>query len=399
MTSVCSGGGPSQPKAGFQNPILFGTSAIGAFFNAIPSPWLFDYASYLGPQNIDPSDFCVVDPPADPGITALDLANALLIGNPLQVPALFKLAQLFRRYLWFQICECVSGTQPTPPSAPSEPSGAPDFNPPALSPPIPTTPCLLTTAYSGAVSAGSSVPGNTIVLPANATTVQLVVNSLSTFSGTRNTNLTMQSNWTSPSGASLLNVQETHTITPAMNAPQVFTTHIPANAGSLNYQVAGVGSGWSAAMTADHRIYCGGVSPTGTPCDQTIDISAILSLLEYLRSQIDLIQRQAVPFSHIASTVHSGLTGQGEIAVQGLLGVRIVVDNDGFGFGSEDGTPDVLFGEGWINWGNPDGFKRREYIGASPMVSLPPLAGQYTRVGYSLPPGAEITITELVREP
>lgn len=399
MTIVC-GGGPSQPKTGYGDPIYFTTSALGAFFNALPSPWLFDFASYLGPQNIDPDSFCATDPPADPGITALDLVNAVLIGNPgLQVPALFKLAQLFRRYLWYQICECVTGPQPTPPSAPTQPTGAPVFNPPALSPPIPTTPCLTTTAYNGAVSSGSSIAGNTMVLPAGATTVLLRITTLGPISGTRNTNITMQSTWQTPSGSSILNVQETHTITPAMNAPLEFTTHIPANAGTLNYQTGATGSGWSAFLHADHVVYCGGVSPTGTPCDQTIDLTSVLALLEYLRSQIDLIQRQAVPFAYLSSTSHSGLSGSGEISISGLLGVRITVDNDGFGFGRESGHPDALFGEGWINWGNSDGFKRREFIGSSPMVSLPPSAGQYTRLGYSLPPGAAITITELVREP
>lgn len=376
------------------------TSAVSAFFNALPSPWLLDFASYLGPQNIDPSVFCAADPPADPGMTALDFAQVLQIGNPfIQTPALFKLAQLFRRYLWYQICECSAGTQPTPPAAPSPPSGLTDVNPPALTPPIASTPCLVATAYNGTVSSGISIPGNNLTLPAGATSLLLRITTLgAAFSGTRNTNLTMTTNWSTGSGAAILNVQETFTITPSMNAPLEFTAHIPTNGAVVNYQTAVSGGSWAAFLHADHAVFCGGVTPTGTPCDQTVDLSSVLALLEYLRSQIDLIQRQAVPFAYQPSVVHSGLSGTGQITFSGLIGARIVIDDMGSNVGSVDGTPDDLWQAGEFRWGNADGWGKRNFINASPLTSLPAAAGQYTRLGYTLPPGVEITITELRRE-
>jgi len=114
---------------------------------------------------------------------------------------------------------------------------------------------------------------------------------------------------------------------------------------------------------------------------------------------VTLIQRQAVPFAYIFSTAHSGLSGEGHVDVQGLLGVRVVLDAIGTGVGAESGDPDEIFEAGWITWGNDDGSTKREWITHSPFISMPAVAGQYTRVGYTLGQGVSATITEIVREP
>lgn len=126
---------------------------------------------------------------------------------------------------------------------------------------------------------------------------------------------------------------------------------------------------------------------------------AVMQLLRAILESSQLIQRQAVPFGYVASTVHTLLTGTGSIAVTGLIGALVTVTARNSAVGSEAGTPPTLFEAGWIRWGNADGFSQREWIEADTQVSLPAAAGQYTRITYTLTPGTAVTITELVREP
>jgi hypothetical protein len=114
---------------------------------------------------------------------------------------------------------------------------------------------------------------------------------------------------------------------------------------------------------------------------------------------VTLIQRQQVPFGYIQSTAHTGLSGDGHIDVSGLIGCLVEVTDQGTNTGQQLGDPDVLWNAGWINWGNADASSPRSFIDCTPMLSLPAAAGQYTRIGYSLPTGIVITITELEREP
>jgi hypothetical protein len=195
------------------------------------------------------------------------------------------------------------------------------------------------------------------------------------------------------------------------NVAGAFSYVVPSSGGDFHTGPVALGSGVAAVilnhtgsatvnstLTIELRFFCGSTQPTiqqdCCPPDPILaaQVQSILQL-------VTLIQRQSVPFAYIASTVHSGLTGSGEITVEGLIGARVLVTSEPFGESEQAGHPDAIAGVGWLNWGNADGWLRREFIGASPIVSLPTSAGQFTRIGYSLEPGAEVTITELVREP
>lgn len=398
MTSICAGGGTSSPKAGYSDPIYWTTNAISAFFNALPSPWLFDFASYLHPQNIDPATFCATDPPADPGMTATDFVNLLQFAAPaLQLQAEFKLAQLFRRYIWYAICECDSGTQPTPPPAPTPPSGLPVVNPPGVGPSYPTgQPCLQGTTRQHVTNANFYTEGNRpIPTGASRCDAQFSFSQSVTTVGFYTVAITFRNSGGSSVGGCSQSVSTTGITT---NTP--FT--VPSTA--VTYEVnAGGGGGWTPAdMTwqIDWQIYCGTTpdSPVG-PIPQPCPPDPIsLGLLNQILELVTLIQRQQVPFSYVDGTVHSGLTGSGHVDVQGLIGARLLLTDFGSNTGSIDGDPDTFSNAGWINWSNPDGAMRREFITCSPMVTLPPLAGQFTQIGYTLEPGVELQITELVRE-
>jgi hypothetical protein len=397
MTAEC-GGGTSSPKSGLEDPLHFTASAIAAFFNAIPSPWLFDFASYIAPQNVDPATFCAVDPPADPGMTAVDFANLLNFGAfALQLEAEAKLAQLFRRYLWFAICQCDADPQPTQPAAPTPPSGIVLVNPPAVSTDYPTgQPCLqFAFSLDGPANTNTIEATALTPLPSGATYASVdVVDDGRVLSGAEVYSSAMIFYNATTQVGTLTAGRTASTNTPHIEGG------IPAGAIQYNMQRRiALGSGAPGHADSTFNWYCG-TTPSGggavpIPCPPDPIVQGMLAQILGL---VTLIQRQAVPFAYISSTAHGGLTGSGEFAVQGLIGARVDVDALGYGADSEAGDPEALFGVGWINWGNADGFKRMENISSSPMISLPRAAGQYTRIGYSLRPGAEVTITELVRE-
>jgi hypothetical protein len=151
---------------------------------------------------------------------------------------------------------------------------------------------------------------------------------------------------------------------------------------------------------ADFRIVLSGPNCGGgfsLPCCPPDESTS--ALMQQILGYVQLIQRQIAPFAYVAGTAHAGLSGQGEISVQGLIGARVTLTTTTAAVGVVDGDPDVVFDAGWINFGDTSGFSSRRFINASPIQFFPPAAGQYTRIGYSLAPGVVATITELVREP
>ncbi len=114
---------------------------------------------------------------------------------------------------------------------------------------------------------------------------------------------------------------------------------------------------------------------------------------------VTLIQRNTTPFAYIPGASHSGLTGSSVLTIPSCIGVLITLTTVPAWVGVEAGSPTTLFEAGWIAWGNTDGFTAREFISASPQLSLPNEAQQFTRLGYTIAPGVVATIQELYAEP
>lgn len=121
--------------------------------------------------------------------------------------------------------------------------------------------------------------------------------------------------------------------------------------------------------------------------------------IQYARRDITLIQRQSVPFASILGTLHDGLHGDGQFAVQGILGLSVSYIGGGSTIGSEPGNPNTVFDVGWLNVGDGLGFRSRERIRTNPWVWYPPDAGEITTVGYTLNPLVTASIQEILREP
>lgn len=124
------------------------------------------------------------------------------------------------------------------------------------------------------------------------------------------------------------------------------------------------------------------------------------ALLE-TRAQVNLIQRQSVPFAYVYGDNHAGLTGDGEIAIDTpLIGVSVDVVAVPSSVSVRAGTPQHLSDVGFVTLGTADGWLASRRIDADGTLELArPGAGALTRIGYSLAPGVEVSIRELVREP
>lgn len=143
-------------------------------------------------------------------------------------------------------------------------------------------------------------------------------------------------------------------------------------------------------------------TPPASSCSTTADLCALITTLskkmDWMRAQVDLIQRQKVPFGSIAGEVHSGLTGSGTLAVQGILGLS--VDPTGWPsyLGQDPTTPPAYFDFGRVAWGDANGWIGSQMIRHNPTLILP-IDGLVTSVGYTFGEGVTATITELTREP
>jgi len=177
---------------------------------------------------------------------------------------------------------------------------------------------------------------------------------------------------------------------------------VPATASTweLIYNLQPGGVGTDNTMTYTINQYCNGQTPTSVAsqcCPPDPALGAALSRVEQL---VTLLQRQVSPFAFIEGDVHSGLTGEGEIAISSLVGVRVdVIDSLPGTVGVTTGHPETLHGAGWVRWGDVNGWRERVYLDTVSVVSTPYAAGAMTKIGYSLPDGAEVDITELEREP
>jgi hypothetical protein len=181
------------------------------------------------------------------------------------------------------------------------------------------------------------------------------------------------------------------------NIDFTYTYEVPVGTTQMMYVFIGGGNPGVYFENIVSLAYCGTTPGVQQPCcppDATTQatLNAILKIAT-------LIQRQGDPFGYVSGTVHTGLSGNGAIALQGLLGVKVLPSAIPPPAGLEVGDPDSLWLDSWIRWGNADGWTQREFLTASPFVSLPALAGQYTRLGYTLGLGLLVDVTELVREP
>lgn len=358
--------------------------------------WINPFLPFLPTIVIDTPTFCAAEPPGNPTLDATDLIDLL---NPSKIGlaalAAQKLEQLLRNYVWYSICECSGSATPAPPTAPAAPTGTPVINPPTYFPLPAAGPCLTreTTIYDPLNFYEVRIPEFLIPTPGPT---RLFATITSIPHGTVHNQLNNAFDFWNAAHSPL--ATQSFGVAPGTTTVEV---SIPTGAVSVLYRSAEGGTGigtdeWRGRLD----FYCGGGSPAD-PYSPCCPPDAALSLaMQRLEVLATLIQRQAVPFGYVPGTLHSNLSGAGELAVTGLIGAKVTITASMPGtIGSEVGHPEHLFGAGWIQWGTTDGFGPRVWLDQVDTLSLPGEAGAYTALAYSLPPGLVVDILELVREP
>jgi hypothetical protein len=155
--------------------------------------------------------------------------------------------------------------------------------------------------------------------------------------------------------------------------------------------------------------------PTGAPdnpgpinCDeqticQTLDaiirqMTAMSAQIGYVRSDVQLIQRQHVPFAYVPGTLHSGLSGSGTIAIVNVLGISVQVTTIPGTLSSDMAPVQSWFKLGELSFGTSDGWLARRIVTHNPHLFLD-LNADLTELAYQFEPGVVANILELVREP
>lgn len=403
MTSICPGGGDSEPKPGFSTILFVTPNVIAALLNNISTPWAVATALALNLAAYDLSTYCTTDPPADPVLTAADAVAILTPFHPGKSAAELRVEQFIGRFLWYDLCQCVGGGTPARPSAPAKPTDWPDVNPPGLPQPV-TAPCDTVTSPTKSLLTDSNSP---ILIGTRASRGGHAPHFIPPATLARLTVTVATAGATHAAGCKVFfwkanDLQELSSVNQTFAIPGTYTWDIPLDSTISGFMVEAISQPFvlntTDTVTVKVDTYCGGAPGSlVVPCcppdpELRAQVSQVLEL-------VTLMQRQLAPFAYIASTVHSGLTGDGSFSIQGLLGVKVALTTVPSSLGVADGTPEEHFDLGFITFGTADGYPHSIRLEHNPQLALPARCSAYTSLAYTLHPGVVATITELVREP
>lgn len=416
MTALC-GGGTSTTRPGVPSSVYVDQQFVQSLLPPTLA-FLYPYLPWMqGLQIGNVGTFCSTDPPAVPSLpSASDFLLFIAGGYTTQAQVVNQfLIDLTQRYLWDQLCMCSVGTA-TAPTPPSNPGNLPAVNPAPLSRgtrglcfELHATGVTLHNDGSGNYVSGFLFGSSPIVAypaipnPYGCIQARMTVHSTGGVHDATGYTLftTMQQGPLQSSAGHLYTVSSPTT-------PGVYTLDIYpgglAPVSTWNFvqgiQVQGRTNGTASTDTfdVDFEVTCGGgCGSLIAPCCPPDPV--LMALLQRINTTLELVQRQAVPFAYIASTVHSGLTGSGTLSVQGLIGAKVDLTTIPSTLGSAGTSPTEYFDLGFITWGTADGYPQSIRIDHDPLLSLPSRCSAFTTLAYDLHPGVVATITELVREP
>jgi hypothetical protein len=394
MTDLCPGGGTSQVKSGLSEFVVITSGALALALQRYGAARLQFLIPLLGLPPLELGPFCGTDPPDQPTFTEDEIFALLQLKLDADYfSGLAKARDLVLRMLWYDMCECT-----TPSADPYVEPTLPTNTPLPVGPAAPIIPpCLEPVTESHDIVPGGSVVINLpTVIGQNAS---LVTVQSSNTGGDSISSATRTVAWISATGVSTVLASWNAVANAAIPLKEVF---LPPGVEHVRIALEEAGhTGISHHFEDVITVWCDGATPGGTsqlPCCPPDESTQ--SYLDLILNMVTLIQRQAVPFSYVYGTNHEDLSGDGEIAVQGILGVSINITTLPGYVGSADGTPVHLFDAGFITLGTADGWALSRRLDADgSLILAPPGAGAITRVGYTLPAGLVCDIRELVREP
>lgn len=418
MTALC-GGGTSSSRAAFGASVSVGIAQLAALLNNVPTPVAFALAGYIGLVAYDLSTFCATDPPAMPTPSAGDWVAALTVSDPVShLTAIQKFQAMFANLLWPTFCQCDAGAQPSTPSLPTPPTNLPTVNPTALPTAPAGVPCwdqqstfhlpagsstidmtsgLLPSANRHTITpGGGGEPTTAAVIPPGASNMML------TYSLDVHATVTASSAQVEFFNAAGTSIQRSFFFDDNGLIPLSGSTtpSIPSTAVYFN-AFGGNGGTTPQNATLSVSFFCASSTPgtLATPCcppdpSQSALLQTILQLVQgiYQGLPTDLN-------SFAESTVHSGLSGNGTVPIGAqTIAVKVSITTDIAGGVIDVASPSYYFNRGYIvpiTLEAPIAATRK--LVYNPQVfMLPKLTEQ---VGYSLPVGLVISITELVPGP
>jgi hypothetical protein len=398
MPSFCFGF-TSQPKAGIAASVVVDQQYIQ---NLLPPAlaWIYPYLPFMHGLEIgNVGTFCAADPPTVLTVpTAAQFFNFITSG-PIQdlIYVTNFLESITKYYLWFQLCECATGSTPSGSASPSPPANLPDRNPPPVAVlPAPTT-CGQTIFHHASIgAAGSNNQGYDDQFGDIYT--QAAFTFVNTPHPSTHPTITIDVQWIGAHAPAITPVLRTTTYSLATGATVTALEAVPQGAVAVLFTSHTPVGGSTDGLDITIDWYCGpGVpgTPILTPCPPD---ERVRQLLEQIYKLLTLVQRQSAPFGYIYGTNHAGLTGSGEITVADLIGVSVdVTTNPGY-TGLVVGDPATIFKIGRIDLGSADGWITSRDIDHDGSLMLPYQAGVFTKIGYTLNPGVVVAIRELVRE-
>ncbi len=393
MTALC-GGGTSAPKLGTDLISQFTTARLTQLAVLRGLSWTSPWLALISLAPIAVTAFCGSDPPTISTLTTteIDALVNLTFGTDL-TSGLAKIKDMILNAIWEDICECTSGTL-TPPTYPPPVTGTPI-------PQLPVSPSGTCDVWDDVRTMASSGTSQFVIRPSiygkNPTYGKLTVGvtGMTGASATVTVSLNAYQVGTGTLSGIALN---THLIA-ANGTTTTSDGYIRADTEHIALEVHVAGSTTSPTITSHAEIYCGDNRPGGTitPCCPPDESTQ--NQLELILKMVTLIQRQNAPFAYVSSTAHSGLSGTGSIAIQGLIGAKVDITTLPSWYGSEGTGPTQYFDLGFLTFGTPDGWPSSYRLDHDPTLMFPSRCALYTQLDYDLSPGVVVTITELLREP
>lgn len=392
MTALC-GGGTSAPKLGTDLIAQFSTARLTQLAVLRGMSWTSPWLALISLLPIGMTAFCGSDPPAIVTLTTneIDALVNLTIGGDLS-SGLDKIKNMLLNAIWQDLCECTSGTF-TAPTYPAPVAGTPI---PQLPQPAATDACatfLYTSAFcdTGNLNKGG---GPTVV---GKTITSVLLHMVGTRCGGPTTVGTFNWVWTFLDSGGLALGSVTYSLAGTTTFDVLVNCPVGTQAMRLNHNQVGGGDGQTVTGST-YSFYCNGSVPgVQSPCCPPD--TATSNQLELILKMVTLIQRQNAPFSYIASTAHTAISGAGSITIQGLLGAKVDVTTLPSSYGRAGTSPTEFFDLGFLSFGTPDGWPSSYRLDHDPMLMFPQRCGLYTTLSYDLAPGVVVTITELLREP
>lgn len=392
MTVAC-GGGTSAPKPATELVVTYTAGLLAAIFAAYDLAWLIPVIPFVGLAPLTLSSFCGSDPPALPTFSSAESDALLQLKfGPDFDSGVSKLRDLALNTIWYDACQCTSGTQ-VPLAPPAPPAGTP----------IPIYPSgsgvqacqrYQTTQYIAA--GGPLFIAQMPPLPAGATSI--VINVSSPPQSAAQT-ISFEARWVTAANVLISNIgqQVLQANNGATLTRSALLTGAPHHIEARITSAGNVGQTYQCNM--EILVYCNGdqPGPGSTPCCPPD--TATLAYLDNIHKLVTLIQRQMAPFAYISSTAHATLAGAGSFAIQGLLGVKVNVTTLPASLGVSGTSPAEHFDLGFITFGTADGYPHSIRLEHQVQLMLPARASVFTTLAYDLHPGVVVTITELLREP